>query len=53
MTGIVILLVFGAVGVLLWIGGHDVLAGRITAGELSAFVFYAVVVAGRPAPSAR
>jgi ATP-binding cassette subfamily B protein len=46
LTGIVILLVFGAVGVLLWIGGHDVLAGRITAGDLSAFVFYAVVVAG-------
>jgi ATP-binding cassette subfamily B protein len=46
MTGIVILLVFGAVGVLLWIGGHDVLSGRITAGDLSAFVFYAVVVAG-------
>jgi ATP-binding cassette subfamily B protein len=46
MTGIVILLVFGAIGVLLWIGGRDVLAGRITAGDLSAFVFYAVVVAG-------
>jgi len=46
MTGIVILLVFGAVGVLLWIGGHDVLSGRITAGDLSAFVFYAVVAAG-------
>src|SRR5690606_1597859 len=28
------------------LGGHDVIAGRITAGELSAFVFYAVVVAG-------
>src|SRR5690349_17432772 len=36
---------FCAVGVILWIGGHDVLAGRITAGELSAFVFYAAVVA--------
>jgi ATP-binding cassette subfamily B protein len=34
------------VGVILWLGGHDVLAGRITAGELSAFVFYAIVVAG-------
>ncbi|QQS11943.1 MAG: ATP-binding cassette domain-containing protein [Rhodospirillales bacterium] len=45
LTGTVILLVFGAVGVLLWIGGHDVLAGRITAGDLSAFVFYAVVAA--------
>ena len=28
----VILLVFGAVGVILWIGGHDVVAGRISAG---------------------
>jgi ATP-binding cassette subfamily B protein len=41
----VIVLVFGAVGVILWIGGHDVVAGRITAGQLSAFVFYAVIVA--------
>jgi len=46
LTAIVILMVFGAVGTVLWIGGHDVLAGRITAGELSAFVFYSVVVAG-------
>jgi ATP-binding cassette subfamily B protein len=45
LTSIVIFLVFGAVGVLLWIGGHDVLSGRISAGDLSAFVFYAVVVA--------
>ena len=36
---------FGAIAVVLWLGGHDVLAGRITAGELSAFVFYATVVA--------
>jgi ATP-binding cassette subfamily B protein len=34
------------VGVILWIGGHDVLAGRLSAGELSAFVFYAALVAG-------
>jgi ATP-binding cassette subfamily B protein len=46
LVATVILLVFGAVGVILWIGGHDVLAGRITAGQLSAFVFYAVIVAG-------
>jgi len=46
LTAIVIMLVFGAVGIILWIGGRDVIAGRITAGELSAFVFYAVVVAG-------
>ncbi|MEM7122831.1 MAG: ABC transporter transmembrane domain-containing protein [Pseudomonadota bacterium] len=46
LTGTVILFVFGGVGIVLWMGGHDVLAGRISAGELSAFVFYAVVVAG-------
>jgi ATP-binding cassette subfamily B protein len=46
LTAVVILLVFGAVSVILWIGGHDVLSGRISPGELSAFVFYAIVVAG-------
>ncbi len=46
MTVIVIVLVFGAVGTILWIGGHDVLAGRLSPGQLSAFVVYAVVVAG-------
>ncbi|MFZ1909059.1 MAG: ABC transporter transmembrane domain-containing protein, partial [Burkholderiales bacterium] len=42
----VMLIAFCAVGLILWIGGYDVLAGRLTAGELSAFVFYALVVAG-------
>ena len=46
LTAIVIAFVFGAVTIVLWIGGRDVLSGRITAGELSAFVFYAIVVAG-------
>ncbi len=41
----VMLIAFCAVGVILWVGGHDVFAGRLTAGELSAFVFYAFVVA--------
>lgn len=41
----VITLAFGAIAVILWVGGRDVIAGRITAGELSAFVFYAVMVA--------
>ena len=40
-----IFLVFSAISVMLWIGGTDVLAGRITGGELGAFVFYAVMVA--------
>ncbi|MBO23438.1 MAG: ABC transporter [Rhodospirillaceae bacterium] len=45
LTAIVILLVFGAIGVILWIGGRDVIGGRLSAGHLSAFVFYAVIVA--------
>ena len=46
LTAIVIAFVFGAVTIVLWIGGRDVLSGTITPGELSAFVFYAIVVAG-------
>src|SRR5499427_2061990 len=46
LVATVIVLVFGAIGIILWIGGHDVVAGRISAGQLSAFVFYAVIVAG-------
>jgi ATP-binding cassette subfamily B protein len=41
----VLLIAFCAIAVILWIGGHDVLAGKLTAGELSAFVFYAAIVA--------
>ena len=40
----VIVLVLGAVSIMLWVGGHDVIAGRISGGELAAFVFYAVIV---------
>ena len=46
LIALVMLIGFCAVGVILWIGGYDVLAGRLTAGELSAFIFYAAVVAG-------
>jgi ATP-binding cassette, subfamily B, bacterial len=41
----VIVLAFGAVGILLWVGAHDVFAGRLSAGSLTAFIFYAVIVA--------
>ena len=41
----VILIAFSAVGIILWIGGHDVMAGRLSQGELAAFVFYAGLVA--------
>jgi ATP-binding cassette subfamily B protein len=46
LTGIAMLVVFAAVGVMLWQGGQAVLAGNMTGGELSAFVFYAVLAAG-------
>jgi len=45
LIALVMLIAFSAVGVILWIGGHDVFGGRLSAGELSAFVFYASVVA--------
>ena len=46
LTAIVIMLVFGAVGIIMWYGGHDVITGALSAGELSAFIFYAIVTAG-------
>lgn len=44
LVTLVIVLVLGAVGVMLWIGGIDVIEGRISGGELAAFVFYSVIV---------
>ncbi|MCY1337122.1 putative multidrug export ATP-binding/permease protein [compost metagenome] len=41
---VVIVLVLGAVAVMLWVGGSDVIAGRISGGELAAFVFYSLIV---------
>lgn len=46
LTSLVILLVFGAIGLVLWLGGKDVLSGALTAGQLSSFIFYSVLVAG-------
>jgi len=42
---VVILFGFGAIVFSLWVGGRDVVAGRMTGGNLSAFVFYAVLLA--------
>ncbi len=42
---VVILLGFGAITLALWVGGLEVLRGRLSGGALSAFVFYAVIVA--------
>ena len=41
----VILLLFGGIAGVLWMGGHDVLNRRISGGDLASFVFYAVIVA--------
>ena len=41
---LVIMLVLGAVAVMLWVGGMDVISGRISGGELAAFVFYSLIV---------
>ncbi len=41
----VILLGFGAITFALWVGGQDVIAGRMSGGDLTAFVFYAVLLA--------
>jgi ATP-binding cassette subfamily B protein len=41
---LVIVLVLGAVAVMLWVGGMDVINGTISSGELAAFVFYALIV---------
>ncbi len=44
LTTIAITLVMGAVGVVIWIGGLDVISGRTSPGELAAFVFYSLLV---------
>ncbi|MDO5613664.1 MAG: ABC transporter transmembrane domain-containing protein [Paracoccus sp. (in: a-proteobacteria)] len=46
MTVVVIFLIFAGVLGVLWIGAHDVNAGRMTVGELVQFVIYAILVAG-------
>ena len=46
LIALVMLLVMSAIAVMLWVGGQDVVAGRTTAGDLAAFIFYSVIVAG-------
>jgi len=46
LVGLIMLIVFGGVGVILWKGGHDVLDGSLSAGDLSAFIFYSAIAAG-------
>ncbi len=46
MIALVMILVMGSVAGMLYIGGRDVIAGDLSGGDLAAFVFYAIMVAG-------
>ena len=46
LTASVIVLVFGAITAVLWVGARDVIAGAMTAGTLGQFVLYAMLGAG-------
>jgi ATP-binding cassette subfamily B protein len=46
LTVVVIVLVFGAISFVLWLGAQAVLSGQMTGGQLSQFIIYAVVTAG-------
>ena len=45
LSGVLIFLVFSGISVILWIGGQDLMANRISPGDLSSFIFYAFLVA--------
>ncbi|HCG5920853.1 TPA: ABC transporter ATP-binding protein/permease [Vibrio parahaemolyticus] len=45
----VIVIVFSAIAGMLWVGGSDVIHGKMSAGDLAAFVFYAIMVASSTA----
>jgi len=45
LIALVMMLVMGSIAAMLFVGGSDVLSGELTAGELGAFVFYAIMVA--------
>ena len=45
LSAFVIFMVIGGIAVLIWIGGQDLAAGRISAGDLTSFIFYAFLVA--------
>ena len=45
LTAVVILTLFVALSVLLWVGGNSVVTGSMSGGDLGAFVFYALLMA--------
>jgi ATP-binding cassette, subfamily B, bacterial len=46
LTLLAIVLVFGAIVFVLWLGAHAVLAGTMSGGDLGQFILYAAIVAG-------
>jgi ATP-binding cassette subfamily B protein len=44
LTAVGTVLVFGAITVVLWFGAHEVIAGRMTGGQLGQFLLYAMFV---------
>ena len=44
LTGFAILLLVAAMAGMMWSGGQDVISGRMSGGEMGAFVFYAVML---------
>lgn len=46
VTALAIVLIFGAITLVLWMGAHDVVAQRMSAGTLAQFVFYALIGGG-------
>jgi ATP-binding cassette subfamily B protein len=46
LTMLAIVLVFGTIVFVLWLGAHAVLAGDMTGGDLGQFILYASIVAG-------
>jgi ATP-binding cassette subfamily B protein len=46
LTMVAIVLVFGAIVFVLWLGAHAVLAGTMTGGDLGQFILYASIVSG-------
>lgn len=45
LNGVVILALFAALSALIWMGGGAVIDGSMSAGDLGAFLFYAVLIA--------
>ena len=46
MTVLIMVLVFGGIVAVLWVGARDVAGGAMTIGELAQFLIYAILVAG-------